>query len=89
MNEFKSCKTVKLVCENGLGTEIDFGYSVKQFKCKNGCEHHNHLICMVCRKHIYLDHESLENFQDKLAKDNGFKPTKHNFKIFGVCAECQ
>ena len=85
----KIYKTLKIVKSNGEGAEIDFGYHIKHFKCKNGCEHHNHLVCVVCRKHIYLDYLPLEDFQDQLAKDNGFKPTKHNFKIFGVCAECQ
>ena len=89
MSQYKTVKTIKLVRENGLGTEIDFGYSVKQFKCKNGCEHHNHLVCVVCGTCIYVDHAPLEDYQDQLAKDHGFKSTKHNFKVFGVCAQCQ
>ena len=81
-------KTIKVVKENGLGTEIDFGYRIKQFKCKNGCEHHNHLVCVSCGKYIYLDHAPLEDLQDKLAKDNHFVPKKHAFQIFGLCKYC-
>lgn len=82
-------KTVKIVKDNGEGTEIEFGYHVKQFKCKNGCEHHNHAVCVLCGSYIYIDDGELEDFQDKIAQDHGFKPQKHNFKIFGVCQKCQ
>ncbi len=82
-------KTIKIVNNEGMGTEIDFGYSIKQFKCKNGCEHHNHMVCMLCGTYIYIDNGGLEDFQDKLAKQHGFTPKKHNFKIFGICEKCQ
>jgi len=85
----KVYKTIKLVNEDGMGAEIDFGYSVKQFKCKNGCEHHNHLVCAVCGKYVYVDDVKLEDLQDKLAKDHGFIPQKHDFKVYGVCSNCQ
>lgn len=82
-------KTLKIIRDDGVGTEIDFGYHIRQFKCKNGCEHHNHMVCLLCGTYIYIDDIRLEEFQDQLAKANGFKPQKHNFKIFGVCQKCQ
>ena len=82
-------RTVKMIRENGLGTEIDFGYQIKQFKCKNGCEHHNHLVCVICGNSTYLDNTLLEDLQDKLAKVNNFIPRKHDFKISGVCKNCR
>ncbi len=85
----KVYKTIKFVSDKGVGTEIDFGYNVKQFKCKNGCEHHNHMVCVLCGAYRYIDDEGLEDFQDKLAKNHGFKPQRHNFKIFGMCYKCQ
>ena len=88
-SHFRILKTVKMVDKQGLGTEIDFGYNIKQFKCKNGCEHHNHLVCVVCHRHVYLDFEPLEDLQDKLARAKGFIPKKHNLKVYGVCANCR
>ena len=81
-------RKIKILRDNGMGAEIEFGYNVRQFKCKNGCEHHNHLVCMVCGRYIYLDDEGLEDYQDKLAKDNGFKPEKQYFRVYGVCRSC-
>lgn len=86
---YRILKTVRMVNQKGMGAEIDFGYSIKKFKCKNGCEHHNHLVCVVCKSYVYLDSERLEELQDKLAKDQGFVPQKHNFQVYGVCANCR
>ena len=85
----KVYRTVKVVNEKGQGTEIDFGYSVKRFKCKNGCEHHNHMVCTLCGTYFYIDDTRLEDLQDNLAKEHEFIPKKHNFKIFGVCEKCK
>ncbi len=82
-------KTVKIINDRGLGAEIDFGYQIRQFKCKNGCEHHNHLVCMICGAYIYIDSGNLENLQDSFVKSNGFIPKKINFKIYGVCQDCR
>ena len=82
-------KTIKVLKDDGTGAEIDFGYRIKQFKCKNGCEHHNHLVCVVCGQYSYLDNTTLEDLQDKLAKQNSFVPKKHNFQIYGVCKNCR
>lgn len=82
-------KTIKVFRDNGIGAEIDFGYRIKQFKCKNGCEHHNHLVCVVCGQYSYLDNTTLEDLQDKLAKQNSFVPKKHNFQIYGICKNCR
>ena len=82
-------KTIKVVKEDGTAAEIDFGYRIKQFKCKNGCEHHNHLVCVLCGQYSYLDNTLLEDLQDQLAKENSFKPKKHAFQIFGICKNCR
>ena len=82
-------KTLKVIRDNGVGAEIEFGYRIKQFKCKNGCEHHNHLVCVHCGHYIYIDSENLEDIQDKIAHNNGFMPKKHNFQIYGLCHDCQ
>ena len=88
MNQNQIYKTVRIVQDNGRGAEINFGCRVKQFKCRNGCEHHNHLVCVVCGQERYLDSALLENLQDNLAKSNGFTPRKHDFQIYGVCENC-
>lgn len=82
-------KRIRILREDGQGAEIDFGYNIRKFKCKNGCEHHNHLVCIICGDHVYIDDTGLEEYQDQLAQNNGFKPTKQFFRIYGVCANCQ
>ena len=88
IDQSKVYRTVKVVKEDGRGTQIDFSWRIKRFKCKNGCEHHNHLVCVVCGQHSYLDNVPLEDLQDKLAKDRSFMPKQHMFQVFGVCKNC-
>lgn len=78
-----------MVKDNGEGTEIKFDYHIKQFKYRNGCEYHNHMVCVLCGAYVYINDGGLEDFQDKIVKDYGFKPQKYNFKIFDVCPKCQ
>lgn len=82
-------KTIKVVREDGRGTQIDLGFHVRQFKCKNGCEHHNHLVCVVCGTYLYIDDMKLEEYQDHLAREMDFKPSKQYFRIYGYCKNCQ
>ena len=82
-------KTLRIVHEDGRGTQVDFGYKVKRFKCKNGCEHHNHMVCVTCGRQSYLDNSFLEDLQDSLAQSQGFIPQKHDFQIYGLCRLCR
>ncbi|MCR4336543.1 MAG: transcriptional repressor [Candidatus Omnitrophica bacterium] len=82
-------RRMKVLGQDGTGAEIDFSYQVRKFKCKNGCEHHNHLVCVICGRNTYLDNEALEDFQDLLAKSHGFKPQRCTLQIYGYCEDCQ
>ena len=53
-------------------------------------KHHDHLICIKCGKIIEFVNPSIEEQQQKIAEDNGFKITDHSLIIYGECniAEC-
>lgn len=71
----------------GLVKRLNFedGYSV--FELNQGI-HHDHLVCVKCG-HIeeFID-EIIEERQQCIALDAGFKMTDHSLNIFGVCGEC-
>lgn len=52
-------------------------------------KHHHHLSCIRCKeiKNVALEN-CLANFEEKLAKLNGFKVLGHSFEFYGLCAEC-
>ena len=47
------------------------------------------LFVHVCGKIVEFLDESIEQKQEQIALDNGFKITDHTMQIFGVCGNCQ
>lgn len=52
-------------------------------------DHHDHIICQVCKKIVEFFNEDLENLQIKIAKELNFDLKNHRMELFGVCPECQ
>lgn len=54
-------------------------------------KHHDHLICIKCGKIVEFVNSSIEEQQQKIAEDNGFKITDHSLIIYGDCnnPECE
>ncbi len=62
------------------------GHSV--FELSEG-EHHDHLICVNCRKVLEFVDDVIEARQEEIAKQANFKMTDHALTIYGWCGQCQ
>lgn len=62
------------------------GHSV--FELSEG-EHHDHLICVKCRKVFEFVDELIEARQRVIAERAQFKMTDHALTIYGWCIDCQ
>ena len=82
-------RTMKLLEEAGLCSEVDFGDGVSRFEHKYGHEHHDHLVCLKCGSYIEVVKQDIEKLQDVLAKENKFTPIRHKLQIFGICKKCR
>ena len=82
-------RTMKLLEEAGLCSEVDFGDGVTRFEHKYGHEHHDHLVCLKCGRYIEVVKQDIEKLQDVLAKENKFIPVRHKLQIFGTCRKCR
>ena len=53
-------------------------------------KHHDHLICIKCGRIVEFVNSEIEEQQQKIAKDAGFKITDHSLIIYGECSneEC-
>lgn len=53
-------------------------------------KHHDHLICIKCGKIVEFVNAEIEEQQNKIAEDAGFKITDHSLIIYGECSskEC-
>ena len=72
----------------GLAYRHNFegGHSV--FELSEG-EHHDHLICVKCRKVSEFTDDIIEERQAMIAAREQFKMTSHALTIYGWCYACQ
>lgn len=48
---------------------------------------HDHLICVECGHIIEFYEKDLEELQEKVCRQFGFKPVKHSWQIFAACPD--
>jgi Fur family transcriptional regulator, ferric uptake regulator len=51
--------------------------------------HHDHMVCLGCRKIIEFHSDALEEIQEKLSEEYRFKLVFHDHKLFGYCENCK
>lgn len=82
-------RTLKLLTEAGLAREVRLGDGKTYYEHHYKHQHHDHMVCIECGKVIEFFSPEIEALQDEMAAKYGFKPTYHNLRILGLCAECQ
>jgi Fur family transcriptional regulator, ferric uptake regulator len=81
-------RTMRLLVENGLAAERDFGGSRARFEPAHR-GHHDHLICNVCGLVSEFEHPVIEELQARVARELGFVIDSHKLELYGRCAECR
>jgi Fur family ferric uptake transcriptional regulator len=51
--------------------------------------HQHHLICLNCKKIIYIDHCPLEKFEKSLESKTNFLISDHKLELYGYCGDCK
>lgn len=51
--------------------------------------HHDHMVCLGCRKIIEFHSDELEQIQEQLSRKYKFKLVFHDHRLFGYCEKCQ
>jgi len=82
-------RTLKLLAEAGLAREVRFGDGKTYYEHHYNHDHHDHLICTECGKIIEFFSAEIEELQDKMAENYGFRLTNHSLRMWGVCEDCQ
>ncbi len=52
-------------------------------------DHHDHIVCTVCGKVEEFFDEIIEERQERIAEQFGFRITDHSLYLYGKCPECQ
>ena len=82
-------RTLKLLTEAGLAREVRFGDNKTYYEHHYDHQHHDHLICTQCGKVVEFFSEEIENLQDEIAENFGFRLSHHSLRMWGLCSECQ
>ncbi|MBO8136610.1 MAG: transcriptional repressor [Desulfotomaculum sp.] len=83
-------RTLELFLEHDIIHSVNFGDGCKRYEFggQEDGHHHHHAICLKCGKIIEINEDLLEELEDKVIKEQGFKITNHELKLFGYCRDC-
>lgn len=73
--------------EAGLVIQHRFSEHRRVFELNQG-EHHDHLVCIECRKIIEFQDDFIESRQKQLAETFNFTMTAHSLTLYGLCSDC-
>lgn len=80
-------RTLKLLVDAGLAQERRFDDGLTRYEIEHA--HHDHLVCLKCGKIIEFESELIEDTQEKIAVEYGFKVLRHRHELYGHCLSCQ
>lgn len=78
-------RTINSLVEAGLAVERRFLDRTSVYEIHEPGHHHDHLICMRCRKIFEFENEAIEEQQRKVAESLGFTLKDHKLELHGWC----
>lgn len=81
-------RTLELLQESGLLCEVHIGDSCRSYLNKKADEHHHHLVCSSCGRVVDFTGCELDELQERLAAETGFKIENHLLEFMGRCSKC-
>ena len=82
-------RTLDILVQNKFVRKLNFGDGRARYESKINSLHHDHLICVKCRKIIEFVDDDIEELQEKIAYKFQFSLQRHIHQLFGICKECQ
>lgn len=81
-------RTLPLLLECGV-IQKSVGDGKRAFYEKTSEQHHHdHMVCLQCRRYIEFHSEALERLQEELARLHAFKILFHDHRLYGTCSTC-
>lgn len=84
-------RTIILLEELAVICRLDLNDGCSRYELvhKNETHRHHHLVCNICNKVQEVQDDLLEELEEDIEKQYGFKILDHSVKFFGLCDECQ
>ena len=82
-------RTIDVLVKNNLVRKLELGDGRARYEHKMDLEHHDHLICVQCGKIEEFMDETIEEIQEKIVNELGFKLIRHIHQLFVICNNCR
>ncbi|HBN45955.1 MAG TPA: Fur family transcriptional regulator [Candidatus Marinimicrobia bacterium] len=82
-------RTIDVLVKNNMVRKLDVGTGPSKFEHKIDTYHHDHIICIQCGRIEEFMVDQIEDLQDKVTQEYGFKLVRHIHQLFGLCKNCQ
>ena len=82
-------RTLKLLASHNVLDIHDFDRGYRLYESRLGRHHHDHLMCLKCRRITEFENSQIEVEQEKVARHYRFKILSHSHKIYGICYRCR
>lgn len=82
-------RTLPILLECGLLQKSVGGGRREYYERTEGKGHHDHMVCISCRKVIEFHSEDIEKAQERSCEKYNFKMVFHDHRLFGFCSDCR
>src|SRR5215472_4728543 len=82
-------RTLKLLSECGLASEVAFHDGVARFEHQYNRRNHHHMVCTQCGTSVEFFSPEIEKLEHEIGRRYKFSTTRHNFQIYGLCETCR
>lgn len=82
-------RTIDVLVKNNMVRKLDVGIGPSKFEHKMDALHHDHIICIQCGRIEEFMVDRIEELQDQVAEEYGFKLVRHIHQLFGLCKDCR
>ena len=81
-------RTIDVLVKNNLVRKLDLGDGRARYENKMDTAHHDHLICVQCGKIEEFMDNVIENQQEVIVENLGYRLIRHIHQLFVICDEC-
>ena len=81
-------RTIDVLVKNNLVRKLDLGDGRARYEHKMDTAHHDHLICVQCGKIEEFMDNVIENRQEVIVENFGYRLIRHIHQLFVICDEC-
>ena len=75
-------RTLDMLVKNNFARKIILDDGISRYENKVSDEHHDHMICIETGKIIEFYNEDIENLQEEIAYNHGYRIVKHIHQLF-------